>query len=190
MHAAHDRVLTNLIPSDWISRAARRWLRLKEPENVVEIYILVITGLLGWFWLSLPTTSTAMQVLALVVSGIRCYEIFVVALGLIAGSAYVVAGKSLVTAGFYGIQMMLIFATVGEGAVASTNDWAKVAPHGHLDWAFLTFTNMFTLGNGFLPMSRGSKLLVMGSLASGLLVLSIFVAYAIGQYGTPVRDAS
>lgn len=177
----HDRVLVKFALSEWLSRGARRWLDLEQPENVVEIYILVVTGVICYFWLSLPTGGGVLRSAAIAVSAYRLFEVVVVALGIVVESFFVVAGKSLLTAALYGVQMMLIFATLGEAFTPSARDWSP-RPVSHLDWIYMAFTNMFSLGNGFSPASQGSKLVVMGSLGSGILVLSIFVAYAIGQY--------
>jgi hypothetical protein len=172
-------------PSEIIARVVRRltgWSP-ERAERVVELYIITVTLALAALWLAdAHQPAKWLALLGAVVAVWRGVEICTVALGLVVRSGSVIAGKSLIVVGIYAVQFPLILAITNEIFAGESGDWSRNRPHGAIDWLYLSATNIFTLGNSITPKSTAAKALVIASLAVGVLLLSVFVTFAIALY--------
>jgi len=172
-------------PSEVIARIVRRltgWSP-ERAERVVELYIIAVTVALVVLWLKdAHQSSQWLQLLGAVVAVWRGVEICTVALGLVVRSGRVIAGKSLITVGIYAVQFPLILAVANEIFAGGSGDWSHNRPQGAIDYLYLSATNVFTLGNSITPASTSAKALIIASVGVGVLLLSVFVTFAIALY--------
>ena len=71
--------------------------------------------------------------------------------------------RRLLTVGLLGIQVPLIFSVVGEGLLRDSPNWQGTAPgasgfpDGPMEWLYVSWTNVFTLGNRYRRVPQPSE---------------------------------
>ena len=108
---------------------------------------------------------------------LRWVEIATYSLGLVLATHWPKTAGSLVTVAVYALQIALIFAIIEQCLVPHDFvDQAHKAAAGHFDYLYISWTNMTTLGNEYAPVSAGARVLRVGSVTSGVLLLSVIAA--------------
>ena len=154
-----------------------------------SIYIASVTVLLVVGWL-LVGDGSGFDAAAVVIAVVRGVELVGFALALLrVGSGGEFFVPEIETIPVYFVQMPLIL------AIASR----VIAPHGFadsngiptgspIDYLYLSWTNMTTLGSQYSPTTDPAKVLVIVSGASGILVIGVFLAYAISRISSAGDD--
>jgi hypothetical protein len=115
-------------------------------------------------------------------AGWRLWEVFTTALGTVLERPQQARARSLVTIAIYGLQITFVFAILDHSLAGG--DFAfgnKAGPHAShaLDYLYLSWTDMTTLGNHYIPLNNFARGLEMATASSGLLLLGVLVALGI-----------
>lgn len=149
------------------------------------IYLLVWTAALLAAWLWNPGPFQFRMFVGLI-AAYRAYEIIVSGLGTTLGDLTQTKARNLITIGFYGVQLTLIFAIVYHSfaggcfqpAVDSTVD-------SHLastDYLYISWANFTSLGqNAYEAKSEVAQFLEVSTTSMGILLLAVLLAFGINE---------
>jgi hypothetical protein len=150
--------------------------------RIATIYVLAVTvllvtallvGSIGQPW------RTVVEVLVIW----RLLEIFTVGLGIVLRSRGPLFGRSVVAVAFLALQVTLAFAILDQLLAHSGFAAGKTAPASPLQFLYISWTEMTTLGGSYAPTTDTARTLEMATGTSGILVLAILVQTAV-QYPT------
>lgn len=184
-----------LAPSWWLIDA-RDWGRdaqaPQREENAIALYagMWCLLLLVGWGWS--PGNGTA----AIVVGAIalfRLIEISLAMLGFILDQREPKISRSLITIAVLAFQVALILAILehsfarGSFLKPDVSGGGAVTASTPLEYLYLAMTYMTTMGNQYIPSSGTARLLQIAAGTSGILLLGIVAARAIGLLGEANR---
>jgi hypothetical protein len=198
-----------LAPSWWLIDTRKRYLMAdrrdpgirsrttKLEERDTALYVMVWFLLLAAAWLVSPNNesiATALGGVAL----FRLLEIAIAVLGFVLDQREPKIARSLITIAVLALQVALIFAILDHSF--ARNDFLKPAEltvdqtgiHGAekpFEYLYLSWTYMTTLGNQYIPKSELARILQLGANTSGILLLGIVAARAIGLVGATKKIA-
>jgi ketosteroid isomerase-like protein len=182
-------------PSDIISRNIKKWAKRRQRSDgdqkalwAEEGYIFLVTVALVVGWLVMGQNSTV-DTAALVVAVGRGLEVFGVALGIILVKSSVAVARRILTVALYGIQVPLILAiTTHFWVKRGFTDSTGVHPTTPLEFLYVSWSDMTTLGNHYIPTTDPAKILVLISGASGVILLGVFLSLAVTRIGGASTD--
>jgi hypothetical protein len=170
-------------PSDTDKRTIKKYITRN--RIVGTTWVAVVTGGLIYMWVANPTDATIRYIFAGLAAW-RWLEIFTVGLGIALKQDESVLGHSLVTIGVWAVQVALIFAILDHSFTTNAfvlhpeTHAAVIASHP-LEYLYISWTDMVTLGNSFEATTGGARVLSMAVSTSGVLLLAVFVASAISR---------
>ncbi len=143
---------------------------------------------LGWlvplagFWFVNPAPGF-WRGLAALLALYRLFEIFVTGLGTALNQSDQTRARSLVTIGFYALQMTLIWAILYHSftpmGFVQQNHPALVAKSPY-DFAYISWTNLSSLGNNvYVPKGNFARILEASTIAAGIFLLGVLLAFGI-----------
>jgi hypothetical protein len=152
------------------------------------LWVVVVTGGLIYMWMANPADATIRDVFSGLAAW-RWLEIVTVGLGIALKQEESVLGNSLLTIGVWAVQLALIFAVLDHtfatnAFVLYPHTRAAVAATHPLEYLYIAWTYMVTLGSSFEPTTGGARVLSMATSTSGVMLLAVFVASAVAR-----RDA-
>jgi hypothetical protein len=113
----------------------------------------------------------------------RLLEILVTGLGTALNQLDQARARSLVTIGFYAVQMTLIFAilyhTFAPTDFVEGGPLASTPASSPLDYAYISWTNITSLGNAYQPEGNPARLLEALTTTSGIFLLGVLLAFGI-----------
>jgi hypothetical protein len=170
-------------PSDNLYKLVEWRTHSKRYASLAEdFYVLAATLLLVLLWLFVDPDGSLATV-ALVIAVVRGVEVMVVALGLILVKEDVHLGRDqLLVAAVYGVQLPLILAIVARVGMASDfSAEGGVHPSSPLEFLYISWTNMTTLGNSYVATTDSARALVIASGAVGIVLLGLFITLGVGK---------
>lgn len=113
----------------------------------------------------------------------RLLEILVTGLGTALDQLDQARARSLVTIVFYALQMTLIFAILYH-TFTPTNFVEESGPtstpaSSPLDYAYISWTNITSLGNAYQPKGNPARLLEALTTTAGIFLLGVLLAFGI-----------
>jgi hypothetical protein len=108
----------------------------------------------------------------------RLFGIFLTGLGTVLNKQTQAHARDLETIGIYAIQLALIFAIVERALPA--RDFQNT-PSSPLDYLYISWTNLTTLGNSYYPQHELAKLTTGLTAASGLFLVGVLLAFGINK---------
>jgi hypothetical protein len=121
----------------------------------------------------------------------RWLEVFTTGLGVVLDRGAQVRARSLITLAIYGLQITLVFAILDHSLAASsdfiTSDGIRAT--GAFDYLYVSWTDMTTIGNAYIPHSVAARALKMATTTSGILLLGILVAFGINEVKRRVSES-
>lgn len=160
----------------------------KRTRAIGTMWVAFVTGGLLFMLVANPADHAASYIFA----GLALWRwlgIFTVGLGIALIQQESVLGNSLMTIGVWAAQIAIIFAILDHSFAPTA---FILHPHTHdavvatvpFDYLYLAWTHMTTLGNPFEPTTAGAKVLSMAASTSGVLLLAVLVASAVGRRAT------
>jgi hypothetical protein len=162
---------------------------VRRTRIIGTLWVVFVTGGLIYMWVANPADATVRYVFAGLAAW-RWLEIFTVGLGIALKQQESVLGNSLVTIGVWAMQVALIFAILDHSfamnafVLHSEKTLRVVTAHHPPDYLYIAWTQMVTLGNSFEATTGGARILSMATSTSGVLLLAVFVASAVGHRDT------
>jgi hypothetical protein len=184
----YDRLI-EVMPSRLIEKTAKR-RGSGAPDWWIEVYMVAATAALAALFvvigrpLSPPGFRTTVEVLAVALGCLRWAEILVAVAELLVGRGRPAAEATVAVLVVYVPQVVLLFAVAAE-VLAPSGFRLGVhgpPPHGVLAFLYVSWTNLTTLGNDFSPVTGAARSIVMVEGATGVLLLGVFLAYAMGRF--------
>jgi hypothetical protein len=164
---------------------------LEKEKNATARYVVAWFMALVAIWLLTPDND-ALAKIAAGVALFRLFEIALTVLGFVLAQREPQIAGSLITIGILGLQVALIFSIV-YNAFAHNDFWTpealmaqKDAPHAAatpLEYLYLSWTYMITIGNAYTPATELARYLQIAATTSGIVLLGIVAARAIGLAG-------
>jgi hypothetical protein len=170
-------------PSDRLYKLVECHTRKKRSASLAEdIYVLAVTLLLVLLWLFVDP-GDSLATVALVIAIVRGAEVMVVALGLILVRDDVHLGRDqLLVAAVYGVQLPLILAIIARiGMAGEFSAAGGTHPSSPLEFLYICWTNMTTLGNNYVATTDLARGLVIASGAVGIILLGLFITVGVGR---------
>lgn len=180
-----------LAPSWWFIDTRKRQRTAEEEEKESAIYVTIWFLVLTAAWLWAPSDGTAATILGCLAL-FRFVEIAVAILGFVLDQREPKIARSLVTIAILALQVALIFSILDHSfarddflkpEVLTMGQAGVHAAGSPLEYLYLSWTYMTTLGNPYTPGSELARILQLGATTSGILLLSIVAARAIGLVG-------
>ena len=152
------------------------------------LWVAFVTGGLIFMWVANPANAAIRYIFAGLAIW-RWFEIFTVGLGIALKQQESVLGHSLVTVGVWAMQVAFIFAILDHSFTTNAfvlhpNTHSMVTASHPLEYLYITWTQMVTLGNSFEATTGGARVLSMAASTSGVLLLAVFVASAVARRDT------
>ena len=189
--------LISIMPSRLIYNIAR-WRKSRSPDRWIEVYMLLSTAALVVLWIGAGLSVRPLWLgriigaVGLAVAAVRWLEILAASLELVVGRVRASAETAIAVLVVYLPQTVLMFSIAAE--VLAPKGFASSAegphPTGILSFLYISWTNISTLGNDFAATSRMAKVIVIMSGFTGVLLLGVFLTYAIGQFSGQVGTNS
>jgi len=156
-------------------------------------YVIGWTVLLIGVWLLNPSSFWA----RMAVGGLatyRAYEIIVSGLGTALGDATQTRARNLITIGFYGVQLTLIFAIVYHSFAGGCFQPAHDSSFdGHLastDYLYISWANFTSLGQeAYEAKSEVAQFLEVSTTSMGILLLAVLLAFGINEVKDPPKPS-
>ncbi len=154
---------------------------LKNRLNLQRAYW--VTGwlfLLGAIWLINPGPSS-WRLLFAGLALMRLLEIFTSGLGTVLRQKTQVGASNLVTIAIYAAQLVLIFAIL-DHSFATTEFVTESGAHATRasDYLYISWSDLTTIGNNiYAPQNSVARYLELLTTTSGLLLLTVLVAFGI-----------
>jgi hypothetical protein len=171
---------------------------IKRQKSVTALYVLFWFAVLIGIWLVSSDNDTVAKVGA-GIALFRLFEIAITVLGFVLDQREPQIARSLITIGILGLQVALIFSIVGN-AFAHNDFWMpgvaadENGPHPAADspweYLYLNSTYMITIGNAYTPATELARYLQVTATLSGIVLLGIVAARAIGLAGTTEQIVS
>jgi hypothetical protein len=142
------------------------------------VWVVGWLALLVLLW-ALPVTPD--RPFAYVCAGLalwRLLEIFVTGLGTVLDATNQPHARDLETIAIYAFQLALIFA-ICERALPS-GDFSNT-PSTQLDYIYVSWTNLTTLGNSYYPHSELAKITTGLTAGFGLFLVGVLLAFGINK---------
>ncbi len=161
-------------------------------------YVMLWFAVLVAIWLLAPDDGALAKVAA-GVALFRLLEIALTVLGFVLDQREPYIAGSLITIGILGLQVALIFSIVDNAfahndflapGVSATDGGAHPAASAPLEYLYLSWTYMITIGNAYTPATELARYLQIAATTSGIVLLGIVAARAIGLAGNTERIAS
>ncbi len=158
------------------------------------IYVLVWTGALIAAWLWNPGPFQFRMFVGFI-AAYRAYEITVSGLGTVLGDSTQTKARNLITIGFYGIQLTLIFAIVYHSFAGGCFQPASGSSvDGHLassDYLYISWANFTSLGqDAYEAKSAVAEFLEASTASMGILLLAVLLAFGINEVRDPEKHKS
>lgn len=160
-------------------------------DNWRGIYVLVWTvGLAGiWFW---NPGDYWPQVIVGLIAAYRLYEIAVTGLGTALGDEAQLKARNLITIGFYGLQLTLIFAVIYHSFAGGCFEPAKDSladPHlASSDYLYVSWANFTSLGqDAYTATSATAQFLETLTTTMGIMLLGVLLAFGINEVRDPAN---
>lgn len=177
------------MPSRWIHIAAVRF-RSEHPDRWIEGYMIVATLLLVPGWILAGThlqahwAQIALLIAAVFIAVVRWLEIVTAALEMVVGKGQARAEAAIAIVTIYAAQAVLIFAIFMEAL--PSNAFKSSGYLGHpssaVDFLYVSWTNLITLGNDSVPQSAPAELVVILTGATGIILVGVFLSYAMSRF--------
>jgi len=127
--------------------------------------------------------------LRLLVGGVaawRLLEILVTALGTALGEKTQIKARNLITIGFYGLQLVLIFAisyhSFAAGHFIAENSAVTDSHIASSDYLYMSWSNFTSLGNDlYVPEGDAARFLEVATTSAGILLLGVLLAFGIDR---------
>ena len=171
---------------------------IEAQKTVTALYVLAWFAILIGIWL----LSSDNETLAKVGAGIalfRLLEIAITALGFVLDQREPQIARSLITIGILGLQVALIYSILGNAfahddfwlpGVSTNEDGPHPAADTPWEYLYLNSTYMITIGNAYTPATELARYLQVTATLSGIVLLGIVAARAIGLAGTTEQIVS
>jgi hypothetical protein len=171
--------LTNETPQARFERTVKEEL---ETAGYVTFWFVVLLAI----WLASP--SGALAAVAGGVALFRLMEIVISVLGFVLDQREPKIARSLVTIGVLAVQVVLIFAIIDHSFAGASfvKPSAQMAPGSSshatspVEFLYLSWTYMTTVGNQYTAKTELARILQLAGSISGILLLGIVAARAIG----------
>ncbi|WP_225834208.1 hypothetical protein [Streptomyces sp. NK08204] len=167
-----------LTPSQWIIHKSRgkSW--------PIEVYVIAVTAALVAALLLANDhdrrgAAEWAQAGAVVIAWWRWAEILAVGLELAIGRVRMQASSAIVAWGIFLFQATLIFAIIAEVQARNGFKFPDGHPGGALDYFYVSWTNLATLGNSVAPITGRAELIVVLTGLTGLVLIGIILTYAM-----------
>jgi hypothetical protein len=187
-----------LLPSWLLIDAAKRfrvdaksseeyWRIHREKENAAARYLAFWYVVLAASWIASPDSEILAKIFACIAL-FRLVEIGNTILGFILSRREPLLAGSLVTVALQALQIAFIFAIVDHAFarhafVMQEGESVGQTATTALDYLYLSLTTMITLGNKYSPETGVARLLEVGTAMTGIVLLGVVVARAIGLSG-------
>jgi hypothetical protein len=153
----------------------------KRDVRLATIYVLAVTILLIAALLVGRSAQPWRTIIVVLVTW-RLLEIFTIGLGIVLRRRGPLFGRSVVAVGFLALQVTLVFAVLDQSlAHAGFAAAGGATPASPLQFLYVSWTEMTTLGGSYGPTSDTARSLEMATGTAGILVLAILVQTAV-QY--------
>jgi hypothetical protein len=175
--------LLRLCISWWLIDRFGKYKNSPDGDRGRAAYVMVWLAILGALWFASPTNGTCMAIFGAIAS-IRWLEIATTCLGLVLDRREPVRARRLITIAIYALQIVLIFAILDHSWVALEFTMADGHTHAtqifdRFDYLYMSWTDMTTLGNNFIPLSKLAGFFQFATTTSGILLLGVVAARAI-----------
>jgi hypothetical protein len=205
-----------IAPSWWLIDSRKRYnepcskeqqqKNLTKQEWETACYVTAWFAILVVLWRISPSDRATAETFGYVAL-FRLLEIAITVLGFVLDQREPKIARSLVTISILAMQVVLIFAILDHSFARHAFLKPQVVTQGHavaraaatpFEYLYLSWTYMTTLGNQYAPASTVARLLQLGANTSGILLLGIVAARAIGlisdtrmnRNGQPARPAA
>lgn len=191
---AYTRVLVRVMPSAVLIKRFGSGKSLAEDDGldrrdvrIATIYVLAVTVLLIAALLVGRSAQPWRTIIVALVSW-RLLEIFTVGLGIVLRRRGPLFGRSVVAVGFLALQVTLVFALLDQSLAHGGFAAGHARPVSPLQFLYVSWTEMTTLGGSYGPTSDTARGLEMATGTAGILVLAILVQTAV-QYAINPESA-
>jgi hypothetical protein len=170
--------LVHVSPSYWLvaKPSSRRGTR-------AVAYLVVWTVGLIVMWRMSPIHGLG-RTIFVVLAIARWAEIATYSLGLMFNRYTTIAAGSLMVVAIYAVQIVVSFSIIGEDL--AEHMFVRQGAHGTLiaatnpfDYLYVSWCNMVTLGSEYTPRSDTARVLVLGAVTSGVLLLGVVAAHTL-----------
>lgn len=163
--------------------------RLRRVEKATAGYVFLWIGILFGLWLWSPSDDLLAKALG-VVALFRLFEIALTVLGFVLGQREPRIARSLITIGLLAFQVALIFALLDHawarydfcapGVSVTGGCRCSLAASSPGEYLYLSWSYMTTVNNAYTPATGIARFLQVTATTSGILLLGIVAARAIG----------
>jgi hypothetical protein len=160
-------------------------------DNWRGVYVLAWTGILIGIWVWNPGFFWGRMIVG-GVAAYRLYEIVVTALGTALGDEAQLKARNLITIGFYGLQLTLIFAVIYHSFCGGCFEPAKDSladPHlASSDYLYISWANFTSLGQeAYTATSATAQFLEALTTTMGIMLLGVLLAFGINEVRAPAN---
>jgi|GEM_PF-4566965 len=164
----------------------QNWDRRRGQYVIGWTVLLVVVWLLnpGYFWGRMVVGALAAY---------RAYEIIVSGLGTALGDSTQTRARNLITIGFYGIQLTLIFAiayhSFAGGCFQPAHDSSFDSHLASTDYLYISWANFTSLGQeAYEAKSEVAQFLEVSTTSMGILLLAVLLAFGINEVKDPPKQ--
>jgi hypothetical protein len=176
--------LAHLLPATWLRKLADcPKLGVFWRDIAMEAYVVGSTIVLGWlFWRSFyhpPARGcAAVAVTAFIV--FRLAEMLAAGIELLAGELSIEAATAAAVVVIYLLQTLLSFTLLAQHNGMFLNDDGNPPP-GPVGYLFTIWGYVSTIGSTYAPRNVLATIIAMSAGLYSLLLLGVFLAYAVGS---------
>lgn len=198
-----------LAPSWLFIDAAERWQTagkkgpersriIRQQKTSTALYVAVWCAVLFAIWLLTPENNT-IATAAAIIAIFRLFEIALTILGFVLDQREPQIAGSLITIGLLGLQVVFIFAILDNAfahdgfllpGVDTNAKGAHPAAATQFEYLYLSWTYMITIGNEYTPDTGPARFLQIATTSTGIVLLGIVAARAIGLVGSTEKIVS